>query len=67
MKATFVTTGECIVVYSTKPDKTHQIDHYKVGRKGMGTIYISNYIAEYDMVGKHIYIDNYGSPWVKRA
>jgi hypothetical protein len=67
MKATFVTTGCVETVLKTIPGKPQQIDHYKVGRKGTGTIHVSNFIAEYGMVGKHIHIDKYGSPWVKRA
>jgi GTP-binding protein EngB required for normal cell division len=67
MQATFITTGSYEIVYSTIPGKTHQINHYKVGRKGMATIHLLNFIDEYGMTGKQVYIDQYGSPWVKRA
>jgi hypothetical protein len=65
MEPTFITDGECTPIMSTKLGIEHHIDHYKVGRKGMSTIWMLNAIPEYSLKGKHIYIDKYGNPWVK--
>jgi hypothetical protein len=68
MEATFITTGEFEAIFKMVPGKDYEtVDHYKVGRKGMGTIHISNFVAEYGMKGKQIRIDKYGSAWVKSS
>jgi hypothetical protein len=65
MTPTFITTGECKQVLSTNPATPTHVDHYEVGRKGMGTIWMLNAVPEYYVKGKSIYIDKYGTPWTK--
>jgi hypothetical protein len=65
MEPNFITSGDCTPVLSKDPKLENHIDHYEVGRKDMGTIWMLKDIPEYYTKGKSIYVDKYGSPWVK--
>jgi hypothetical protein len=66
MTPTFITTGIYETVYKTTLGTADPIiDHYKVGRKGMDTIRLTNFVNEYGVAGNQIHIDEYGFPWVK--
>lgn len=60
MKATFVTVG-----WVEKITPENKPAYFKVGRKGMCPITLSQDIPEYHEAGRHIHIDGWGCPWIK--
>ena len=59
---TFKTSGHV----ETALNDDGEIAHHLIGRKGAEPITVHYVIEEYYDEGNSIYIDRYGSPWVKK-
>lgn len=65
MTPSFITTGQVDTVFKKAKNGDDIVSHYYVGRKDMGRIHLLTVLPEYYTAGVAIYVDSYGSPWVK--